>query len=203
MAPVIGDPLEILQVRRLDLLFGERFVGEQPRFDALGEGDLLLGVQQGDLADLLEVVLDGSAVAPAAHDLLFGFVGIVGVRQRETFVLVDLLLVLGRFLVIERVLIDLVEDPLLAPHGQDDVVALPLKRNVRHTRLQNLGHRGLGVLSQPWRDHAGPLPCGCGAVLPRWPQTRRPSRGSARGPWRWWTRHWRCFVESREDLSWA
>ena len=53
---------------RLDLLAGvQLLLGEQAGLDALGELDLLLGVEQRDLADLLEVVLD--RVGRGAGDL--------------------------------------------------------------------------------------------------------------------------------------
>jgi hypothetical protein len=42
----------------------------RPCLDALGELDLLLGVEQGDLADLLEVVLDRVGGGAGGDDLL-------------------------------------------------------------------------------------------------------------------------------------
>jgi hypothetical protein len=56
---VLGDPPELTLELHVDLLAGvQLLLGEQAGLDALGELDLLLGVEQGDLADLLEVVLD-------------------------------------------------------------------------------------------------------------------------------------------------
>lgn len=50
-ASVFGNPVVVLDVGVLDLTDGHRLVGEQAGLDALGEQGLL-GVEQGDLADL-------------------------------------------------------------------------------------------------------------------------------------------------------
>src|ERR1039458_2003189 len=58
--PVPGDPLHVdprVAVQRPAAL-GHLLLGEQPRLDPLGQLDLLLGAEQRDLADLLQVVLD-------------------------------------------------------------------------------------------------------------------------------------------------
>src|SRR3712207_7818591 len=53
---VLGDPLELAADLGVQLVAGvDLLLGEQARLDALGELDLLLGVEEGDLADLLEV----------------------------------------------------------------------------------------------------------------------------------------------------
>ncbi len=70
-------------------------VGEEAGLDPLGELDLLLGVQQGDLADLLQVVLDRVGRGTGRHHLLLGLVGVVGLGQGEALVLDQLLLQLG------------------------------------------------------------------------------------------------------------
>ena len=59
-AAVLGDPLQV-HPHVAGQVFadpGELLLGEQARLDPLGEVDLLLGVEQRDLADLLQVVLD-------------------------------------------------------------------------------------------------------------------------------------------------
>ena len=68
MEPVVG----------VDLL-----LGEQAGLDAQGEVDLLLGVQQGDLADLLQVVLDRVGGGAGGHDLLHRGVVVVGIGVDE------------------------------------------------------------------------------------------------------------------------
>src|SRR5690606_1504406 len=65
----------------------ELLLGEQASLDALGELDLLLGVQQRDLADLLEVVLDRIGGRTGRDDLLRGRVVVVGVGVDEAAVL--------------------------------------------------------------------------------------------------------------------
>ena len=58
-AAVLGDPLQVDALVRVHPLgLGELLLGEQAGLDPLGELDLLLGVEQRDLADLLQVVLD-------------------------------------------------------------------------------------------------------------------------------------------------
>src|SRR5262249_56546588 len=57
-APVRGDHLKLAaQLRDGASWHVELVFGEKPRLDALRELDLLLGIEQRDLADLLEVVL--------------------------------------------------------------------------------------------------------------------------------------------------
>jgi len=66
-AAVLGDDLQLALELGGELVgVGQLVLGEQTGLDALGELDLLLGVEQRDLTDLLEVVLDGVGVAPAA-----------------------------------------------------------------------------------------------------------------------------------------
>ena len=57
---VFGDPLKVdaLAGTQHPAAFGELVIGEQPGLDPLGQLDLLPGVEQRHLADLLEVVLD-------------------------------------------------------------------------------------------------------------------------------------------------
>ena len=59
-AAVLGDPLHVepLVGRQAPGAGGELLLGEQAGLDPLGELDLLLGVEQRNLADLLQVVLD-------------------------------------------------------------------------------------------------------------------------------------------------
>ena len=62
---------------------GELLLGEEAGLDPLGELDLHLGVEERDLADLLEVVLDRVGGRAGDHDLLLGLVGVVGVGDDE------------------------------------------------------------------------------------------------------------------------
>jgi hypothetical protein len=57
---VLGDPLQVtaLTGAQHPAAFGELVIGEHGRLDPLGQLDLLPGVEQRHLADLLEVVLD-------------------------------------------------------------------------------------------------------------------------------------------------
>jgi len=56
---ILGDPLQVdARVRGQVLALGQLLLGEQARLDPLGQLDLLLGVEQRHLADLLQVVLD-------------------------------------------------------------------------------------------------------------------------------------------------
>ena len=65
---VVDDEFELALQLRIhgSVVGGDLFLGKEACLDTQGEVDFLLGVQQGNLADLLQVVLDGSAVAPAA-----------------------------------------------------------------------------------------------------------------------------------------
>ena len=57
--PVLGDPLQVdPRIDRQARALGELLLGEQARLDPLGQLHLLLGIEQRDLADLLQVVLD-------------------------------------------------------------------------------------------------------------------------------------------------
>ena len=67
----------------------ELVLGVQAGLDAPGQVDLLRGVEQRDLADLLEVVLDGVGRGAGYRDLLDGLVGLVGVGDHETAFDVD------------------------------------------------------------------------------------------------------------------
>src|SRR3954468_11631611 len=68
---VFRDPLQLAQQPGVELLAGvQRLLGEQAGLDPLGELDLLLGVEEGDLADLLEVVLHGVRGRTGGRDLL-------------------------------------------------------------------------------------------------------------------------------------
>ncbi|CAM5643197.1 hypothetical protein SFUMM280S_03723 [Streptomyces fumanus] len=70
-APVLGDDLQLALELRGELVgVGQLVLGEQTGLDALGEFDLLLGVEQRDLADLLEVVLDRVGGGTGRGDLL-------------------------------------------------------------------------------------------------------------------------------------
>ena len=59
-AAILGDPLQVAPdvVRHRPAAVGELLLREQAGLDPLGELDLLLGVEERDLADLLEVILD-------------------------------------------------------------------------------------------------------------------------------------------------
>lgn len=83
-AAVLGDDLQLaLELRRQLVGVGELVLGEQAGLDALGELDLLLGVEQRDLTDLLQVVLDGVGGGTGRGDLLRGRVVLVLVGQDE------------------------------------------------------------------------------------------------------------------------
>ena len=79
-------------------------LGEQARLDPLGQLHLLLGVEQGDLADLLEVVLDRVGGGTGDRHLLLRLVLDVGVGDLEGLGLGRLDGRLGR-----HVLLDLLE----------------------------------------------------------------------------------------------
>ena len=59
-------------------------LGVQASLNAAGQVDFLLGVQQGDLADLLEVVLHRVGGRASDRHLLDGLVGLVGVGDDES-----------------------------------------------------------------------------------------------------------------------
>lgn len=83
-AAVLGDDLQLaLELRRELVGVGELVLGEQAGLDALGELDLLLGVEQRDLTDLLQVVLDGVGGGAGRGDLLRGRIVLVLVGQDE------------------------------------------------------------------------------------------------------------------------
>ena len=58
-------------------------------FDTAGEVHFLLGVQQGDLTDLLEVVLHRVGCCAGNRHLLDGFVGLIGIGDDEATLDVD------------------------------------------------------------------------------------------------------------------
>src|SRR6476646_9937637 len=90
-AAVLGDDLQLAAEARVELLVGvDLLLREQTGLDALGELDLLLGVEQRDLADLLEVVLDRVGSGAGGRYLLSGRVLLVLVGQRERRVLLTL-----------------------------------------------------------------------------------------------------------------
>ena len=61
----------------------ELVLGVESGLNATGEVDLLLGVQQRYLADLLEVVLDRVSCRTGNGDLLDGFVRLIGIGDDE------------------------------------------------------------------------------------------------------------------------
>ena len=66
---------------------GELLLGEQARLDALGQLDLLLGVEQRHLADLLQVVLDRVRRRARDRDLRGGQVIIIVTEDEDLLVL--------------------------------------------------------------------------------------------------------------------
>src|SRR5262249_43146938 len=66
--------------------FGELLLGEQPGLDPLGQLDLLPGVEQHYLADLLQVVLDRVGGRPGRRDLRGGQVLVV-IAENQRLVL--------------------------------------------------------------------------------------------------------------------
>ena len=72
---------------RLPGAFGQLLLGEQARLDPLGQLDLLLGVEQRDLADLLEVVLDRVRGGARHRDLRGGQVIVVIAEDQDLLVL--------------------------------------------------------------------------------------------------------------------
>ena len=87
---VLGDPVQLTAVFGLKViaLRPQQVLGVQAGLNALGELDLLGGVEQRHLADLLEVVLDRIRGGPGGHHLLRRLIGLVGVGDREGAVLV-------------------------------------------------------------------------------------------------------------------
>ena len=93
---VLGDPVELDQNGLLARgVVRDPVLGEQACLDALRELDFLLGVQQRDLADLLQVVLDRVGSGTRHHDLLLGLVGVVALGEREPGVGLELLVQFG------------------------------------------------------------------------------------------------------------
>ncbi len=122
---VLGDPLQVvpLAILHTAAVLGQLLLGEQARLDPLGQLDLLLGVEQRHLADLLQVVLD-RVRGGARHRDLRGRKIIIVVTEDE-----DLLVLAG------------------AVRGQ------PGHAGTRHAGAHGLGVRGrlarLGVLGVP------------------------------------------------------
>jgi hypothetical protein len=105
----------------------------RPASIRLAELHLLLGVQQGDLADLLQVVLDRVRCGTGRHDLLLGLVGVVGLRQVKP----SSSAAPPRALPLQRLegrLIDIVEGALLAD-GEDDLLTFQVDHHVSGQRL--------------------------------------------------------------------
>src|SRR5699024_9408435 len=96
---VVDDPLVIHGLPRIRDLTGiEEVLGVHAGLDALGQIDLLGGVEQSHLADLLEVVLDRVGGGAGGNDLLGRSVLLVGVGDDESACLCDggvLLLLFG------------------------------------------------------------------------------------------------------------
>ena len=65
------------------VVLGQLLLGEETGLDAQRQVDFLLSVEQGDLADLLQVVLDGVGGSAGGHDLLGGGVVVVGIGVDE------------------------------------------------------------------------------------------------------------------------
>ena len=81
---VVDDPAHgLLEVLVHVGVFGELVFGVEACFDAHGEVDFLLCVEQGDLADLLEVVLDGVGGGAGGDDSLCGCVVVVVCGEDE------------------------------------------------------------------------------------------------------------------------
>src|SRR6202042_1011722 len=84
---VLGDPLQVdALVGGQPQVLGQLLLGKQASFDPLGQLNFLLGVEQRDLADLLEVVLDRVGGGAGHRDLGRGQVVIV-VAEDERLVL--------------------------------------------------------------------------------------------------------------------
>lgn len=94
-AAVLGDDLQLALELRGELVGVRQLVlGEETRLDALGELDLLLGVEEGNLADLLQIVLDRVG-GGGDGDLLRRCVVLVVVGEDEALVLALALLFLA------------------------------------------------------------------------------------------------------------
>ena len=79
-AAILGDPLQIPADPIPDPLpTVESLLGEQPRLDALRQIHFLLGIEQGDLADLLEVVLHRISRRTGLGHLLHRLIGVIDV----------------------------------------------------------------------------------------------------------------------------
>ena len=113
----------------LGVVVVDLLVGEQAGLDPLGQLDLLLGVEQRDLADLLQVVLDRVGGRAGGHHLLLGLVGVVGLGQGEALVLGQLALELGLLGRLEGRLVDVVQRALLAD-GEHDLFGLQVEHHV-------------------------------------------------------------------------
>ncbi len=91
-AAVLGDPLELgadVDGKPLAVV-RELLLGEEAGLDALGQLDLLLGVEQRDLADLLEVVLHRVGGGSGGGDLRHGGVVVVIGEDQDLVVALDL-----------------------------------------------------------------------------------------------------------------
>ena len=109
-------------------------VGEQSGFDPLRKLDLLLGIQQGDLADLLQVVLHWVSRGTSCHHLLLGLVGVVGLGEGEALILGQLLLELRHFGRLERGLVYVVKSPFLAD-GEHDLLTFEVDDHISGQRF--------------------------------------------------------------------
>ena len=118
-------------------------LGEQAGLDALGQLDLLLGVEQGDLADLLQVVLDRVGGRARCGDLLGRRVLLVVVGEDEAALLLALGVALGLGVGVGRGL-DLGTD-------DDDLDGLQVDLDdlIDQLALGGLGRTGLGRLGGP------------------------------------------------------
>src|SRR5690606_31745758 len=90
--------------------------------------------------------------------LLLRFVRVVGVLERESLVLDELLLQGGLLGLLELGVVDVVERTLLAAHGQDDVVPLALDLDLDLAR-GGLLDGGLGQLRRRRLAATGPSRC--------------------------------------------
>ena len=85
---VVGDPLQVdpLVGGQAPGALGELLLGEQARLDTLGQLDLLLGVEQRHLADLLQVVLDRVGRRAGHRDLRGGQILVVVAEDQDLLV---------------------------------------------------------------------------------------------------------------------